>query len=241
VKTARWVPVLALAGLLAGCGSAAATGGSQGTASTPAAGTPAAAWVPGGAYTGPVPPAGLLGPVHGWQLAPYTNPDGYKVQDRIDFGVPLHFRIPNRVKDCFSAYDYTYDLKPGQFAVPFAITVKNLLPQQGVAITPGMYATYDGQPDSYGQVTSQSLDVTSVGSALWGDGTCSSDTRQTPPAGGTVVMYGFIGPGTVQQLQAATIKIQWEGGDYSAPAPLTLPLHSLLPHAAASWLIAQGG
>jgi hypothetical protein len=137
------------------------------------------------------PRPGLLGPVHGWQLAPYTNPDGYKVQDRIDFGVPLHFRIPNRVKDCFSAYD----LKPGQFAVPFAITVKNLLPQQGVAITPGMYATYDGQPDSYGQVTSQSLDVTSVGSALWGDGTCSSDTRQTPPAGGTVVMYGFIGPG----------------------------------------------
>jgi hypothetical protein len=80
------VLAVAAAGLLvaglAACGSASS--GPWGGVSAPAS-----APVPAPASTG------LPEPSNAWQLAAYTNPDGYKVSDRLIFGVPLHYAIPH--------------------------------------------------------------------------------------------------------------------------------------------------
>jgi len=114
------------------------------------------------------------------------------------FGVPLHYAIPNTLKDCDSAYSYTNDLPPGQYVIPFEIKIHNLLAQQGRAMFPVVQAVIPTGNDSYGEPSTSQLPVTGAGgtSIIWQDGTCSPGTIHMPAAGGTDAVYGFIGPAT---------------------------------------------
>jgi hypothetical protein len=226
---------LAVAGFAAGCGPAVAGSGtavSPGSSSAASSAAPAAAtWQPGGTYTGPVPPADPIpGPRHTWQLAIYTDPNGYQVKDRIIFGVPLHYAVPQRLFDCNSSADYQFDLPPGQYVVPFEVTVKNLLHQQAKAVYPGVSAA----------VPEGSLPVAGVSGrdTMWSDGNCTLAAQRLLGAGGSGALYGFIGPATPAQLAHAEVSVAWDF-DAHAPGPWTVPLHSLLPHQGASWLAAH--
>ncbi len=224
--------VLAVAGFAAGCGPAAAgSGAGAGSASPRSQATlVAVTWQPGGAYTGPVPSGDPIpAPFGGWRLAPYTSPKGYKVQNVIRVGVPLHFAIPNMVHDCFSAYNYRYDLPPGQVVLPVEILITNHTNQSSPGIWPSL-AVIDKAGNN--------LDVNSYGSWLWANGNCSMDTYHALPSGGSDAIFGFIGPATPSELEGATITAIRD--DYGATAPdQSITLQRLLPHIANSWLIAH--
>lgn len=166
------------------------------------------------------------------QLRPYTNPDGYKIRDSITFGVPLHYAVPQQLFDCSSSA-YQFDLQPGKVVIPIMIHIQNLTPQQSPAFYPTLHIT--DKDGNYGvQITGAS------GSAnMWADGSCAQSVSHNLNAGGTDAVWGFIGPATPAQLAATYINVTWEA-DASAPT-VTLPLTQLLPHQAASWLVANGG
>jgi hypothetical protein len=73
---------------------------------------------------------------------------------------------------------------------------------------------------------------------MWANGACSQEVNHLMPAGGSDAVWGFIGPATAAQLQATYISVVQDAGGAS---PLTVPLHTVMPHLGASWLIAQGG
>ena len=236
--------VLAAAGLAvalaaAGCASSGSTG--SGTApgnAAPAQAPAAASWKPGGSYTGPVPPPSLPSPVNRWALKPYTGPNGYKVQDSIVFGVPLHYAIPQDLINCDTAYPgQRQDLPPGQYVVPFEVTVTNQTGQQAPAIVAGLWAG-----DASGNAT---LDVTNGmqngndTNGLWADGSCTLNNGQNLNAGGSTALFGFIGPATPAQLADTVMYTDW-ANDNTAPR-LSLPLPQLLPDAGASWLVTETG
>ena len=227
--------------ILAACsgpsgGSGVGTGGNAGSpATTPVATT----WSPGGAYTGPIPPAnGLPGPLNTWQLKVYTSADGYRMQDSVTFGVPLHYAIPNYLRDCYSGYQGgQQDLPPGEFVVPFEEHFANQTGQQAPAFGPDVWAG-----DSNGNPT---LDVTNGNkngndtSAAWANGDCSASDSHTLNAGGTDAWYGFIGPATAAQLAAAYIYLTPVNDPQASQ--LSQPLLSVLPRTGASWLATKAG
>lgn len=220
---------LAVAGFAAGCGPAAAGSGAGASPGNSSPAAPAAAtWHSGGSYTGPVPPGDPIpAPRGGWQLPLFTSPQGYKVVNTLKFGVPLHFGIPNRMHDCFSAYNYKFDLPPGQEMIPFEIQIHNLTGQSSPGIWPGMSAT-----DSAGN----SIDITNYGSMLWANGDCASDVSHILPSGGSDAVFGFIGPTTPSRLEGASVTASEDGS--SAPSH-SVQLQRVLPRIANSWLIAH--
>jgi len=241
-RTLAAIPtVAAVAIILAACsGTSGGSGaGSGGNANTPATTPVAKTWSPGGAYTGPIPPAnGLPGPVSTWQLKPYTNADGYRMQDSVTFGVPLHFAIPNYLRDCYGGYQGgQLDLPPGEFVVPFEKHFANQTGQQAPAFGPDVWAG-----DSNGSPT---VDVTGGNkdgndtSATWANGDCSASDSHTLNAGGTDALYGFIGPATAAQLAAAYIYLTPVNDPQASQ--LSQPLLSVLPHTGAAWLAAKAG
>ena len=165
----------------AGCGTASsARTGSQpgGPASAPAERPLAETWKPGGAYTGPTPPAGLLRPTGTWQLKTHAA-NGYSFKDSITFGVPLHYAIPRTLLDCNTAYpDDTRDLDPGLYVIPYAINIKNLTPQQALATTPEVAALYE-KPRDDGSSNTDTVNVQVTGQTgsfqTWADGACTLD------------------------------------------------------------------
>jgi hypothetical protein len=233
VPARLWAGLTLAAALAAVAACGPATSSTSGSApASPAQSAPAAAtWDAGGTYTGSVPPADPLpGPRVTWQLNPYTNPDGYRVKDSIKFGVPLHFAVPQELFDCNSSASYQFDLPPGQIVVPFEITIKNLINQQGRAIYPSMSVT---SSEGNFQVTGMS------GSALpWRDGTCTTETSHLLSAGSSDALYGFIGPATAAQLAGAKVSLWWDF-DANAPGIGSQPLTHLLPHQGASYLAAH--
>jgi hypothetical protein len=245
-RPAAWATAaLAATGLLvlAGCGTASSAGtGSQPSEQPSSAPAAVATWQPGGTYTGPVPPANgvLPGPTGKWLLPPITTQEGYKVSDNVVLGVPLHYAIPNTMKDCYSAYSYSQDLPPGQYVIPFAITIQNLTGQQARAAYPVVWAS---NPDG-----ATTVDMTSSGangndeSGLWQDGSCNSQVNMITNSGGSATLYGLIGPATPAQLAALTLNVSWQNG--AAPGATTPQYTSRLmarmPHVGASWLVANG-
>jgi hypothetical protein len=215
-----------------------------GSASAPAERPLAETWKPGGAYAGPVPPAGLLGPTGTWQLKTrYTN--GYAMKDSITFGVPLHYAVPRTLLDCNTAYPGdTRDLDPGLYVIPYAINIKNLTPQQSPAGFPEMSASYEKlRDDGSGQNTDTvSTQVTGMSGSFqtWADGACTLNVSVQLEAGGTTALYGLIGPATPQDLSKMNIHLHWtlstDGSDQSQPLHLLL-----LPQQAKAWLAAHGG
>ena len=228
--------------LTAACGSVSTSSpGSVATSAAPAV-PAAAAWHPGGTYTGPVPPAALLGPTNTWHLNPYTNSDSYKVQDDIVFGVPLHYAIPTALEDCNLEDPVTQDLPPGQYVIPFAIIIHNRTAQQAPAITPGVWIT-----DSSGSPTLDMAGSNMNGNdtgATWANGDCETNYSHTMNQGGSDALYGLIGPTTPAQLASSYVQVNWARGANNVPGTppqLTEALAGLLPHQGGSWLTGNTG
>jgi hypothetical protein len=220
----------------AGCQSAGSAGPGAASASSSSAARPAssaapaaAAWQPGGTYTGPVPPTDPMPtPPSGWRLKLFVSVDGYKSQDSLRFGVPLHYRIPNRLIDCIRV-PYSQDLPPGQVVIPLEVKMTNLTGQQSPGLAPWVHVT-----DASGNA--DDINVTGQTGFLWGNGDCTSSLNHVLGSGGSDTMFGLIGPATPAQLEGATVTATWAGTD--APDQ-SIQLQRVLPHIANSWLIAH--
>ena len=159
----------------------------------------------------------------------YPEQPGCKYSGYLSCGVPLHYAIPQAGFDCSSGASGSYDLPPGQYVVPFAITVLNDLHQQAPASPVQLWASDLANSDGM-QAGSGDLQVTGqAGSALtWeSDGSCAGWTLN---AGGQNTQFGFIGPATASQLADAHVYAAWghqaaRGGSASwgSARPLGMP------------------
>ena len=231
---------LLLAAGLTACGtsSTSSTSSSPGAVGgTVPAETPlAVSWQIGGTYTGPVPPVWPLPGLHGGiQLRPYSDDRGYTSQVTFQFGVPLHFAIPQDLINCYTSDPgRTQDLDPGYYVIPFTIRVHNLTGQQSPALVPS-YGVSTGPASDASPVRVTTIDSYDD-SGVWSDGACSNGIIKYLGAGGTTGLSGFIGPATPADLANAWITMSW---DPNGTPVLHRPLAGVLPHKASSWLIAR--
>jgi hypothetical protein len=238
IKIRYLATAVAVAVSVAACSpsnSAPASSSSQSAA--PASSAPAAlTWQIGGAYTGPVPPTWPLPGFHGGiRLAPYADSRGYTSQVTIQFGVPLHYAIPQDLINCNTAYPgRSQDLDPGYYVIPFTIQVHNLTGQQSPALIPA-YQVNTGTDSSSNQIQVTGIDNYD-NSGVWSGGACSEGIIKYLGAGGSASLSGFIGPATPADLANAWITMSW---DPNGTPVLHRPLAGVLPHKASSWLIAR--
>jgi hypothetical protein len=230
---------------LAACGSAA-TSNAPGTANpvSPGTSTKAASpsqpvtWQPGGSWTDEFPPQSFAG--SSVALPEYKTSDGYAYSGRVTFGVPLHSHLPATGFNCSDWPPDTampVDIKPGQYVIPIAVRINNLIGQQAPAMAPQIAFSVPR--------FSNTLDGWQ---GTWSEGYCGSVTIG---ADGYDTYYALIsiqgspyGDGlTPADIRGATVSIDWipSAQNYGDPSEhvLTRPLASLLPAQARTWLAGQ--
>jgi len=155
-------------------------------------------WRNGGRFVGPWPPT--QSPPARWGKAIAVKPpvslNGYRYTAVLRFGPALHYGLHQQGFDCQASSDYTFDLQPGQYAVPFEETITNVLSQEAPADTGG----FGTGPDVL-QVTGQGSGVT------FGDGSCAAGAVPQLPPHGSITVYGYIGPVAAKYLNQTVITV----------------------------------
>lgn len=217
--------------LIAACGGGSASPATAlGAASSIPGVTPSSAaqpaWRLGGVYVGPWPPT-QTPPAKWktWTLPQLTTNDGYKFAFTLSFGPPLHYSIPQKSDDCqTSSPDERTDLPPGQYAIPWALTIHNLLQQQAPAGPPVIAIT---SPNS----TIGDYNLTEINSYTWFDGSCEG---MTLGAGSSATLYGMVSPSgaTPQQIRNSILYVNYDGKEELSTAQFHAWLVTLLPNRA---------
>jgi hypothetical protein len=142
----------------------------------------------------------------------------------------LHYAIPQQGFDCQSTSG-TGDLPPGQYAVPFKITIHNLIGQQSPAIGPLVWGT-DGSPSMTVMGPSNQIQVTgNAGSArTYDNGSCESAGGVALDAFGSMSLYGFVGPASVTELRRFILFGNVDGKTDPSSSLFSKPTTSVVPN-----------
>src|SRR5262249_2136849 len=138
----------------------------------------------------------------------------------VQFGPPLHYRIPYHANDCPGGVDgygnpvASQDLPPGQYMVPFMITTTNKLQQRAPAVYPLLSATIGNSDNPVtGMPAANPAEISGdAGSWLtWSDGKCEGDVYQVLGPGDSASAYGWVGPDTATEVRRIEIYADWDG------------------------------
>ncbi len=248
MKTARLFAGLGAAVLavsLAACGSSEQPGSGSNPGAAAAASSPAppATWKPGGAFTGPMPPRSMPGPYRTFSLPPYKDSNGYTYTVSLEIGVPLHFAIPPQAENCEDGGPPA-DLAPGQYAIPYSMTVRNTTGQEAPMQEPTVpNIEYWGQ-EIPGMTPTQWMGVSGWGAGIPtlqdGNGCLDADNGENLPAGYSDALFGLMGPVTLHDMRHDRFSL---AGYTSSSADLmdVTPVADVLPAQARAWLASQPG